>query len=1036
MTRFAETLQDYLNQVLPAMYRRGYHLRLAKGGPDYPHLPEQSLLVHVLNGVFGLVRLLDWLEEVRIPLPGLDEAMLRRVLALYTVHDVHKLGDFERLGPSEFSIPRTRLAEEWEALGLGSFAAPVDEHLLRAANVSKLSRHQGDLLLAGPGAGRDWLLVRIADAVASSTCAREAASSLGGYIKLLAPEVATGWRLYWHELRDVRGVLTNLIHAAVAEEVRPLGFYPLLFFPTGTLYVGPKEQRGFHRSAFLDALADRVLRCAVPPEDLQKSAAEDGLRPYPRCDFQPYVYTFARIELLLGIILEETQRKKPDPKEVLKDIAKIENKIEKKKDAPKGLVGNFEHRFQVSRGESKGFNERWSLVRRYLLYLDAILRTLAPTLDRIGWYESTFELPPNVTSALREDLRLFEIGGVGKHVIVPAYHFLKGSTFAARRAEATDVPEVLQRLHERVLAHLPHGELEAGRRTVVEQLGFGPDLREYLGEHLVLSWTPDARPAHDPLRHYAVPKRKGHSKRLCSLCNRTSEHVQELRTDVLGDFGQVFSNRVLPSRKAERNRPWCPVCHLEFMLRRRAGLSLPAGASYRIYLYVLPTYSFTPEHAAVLGRLLHPLQLVTSLPVRDYGEASPGIPRLWLERRALDPDWMDRVVQVLEREADRIARGGPFGDRLLTTGAFTQPNYLLVPWERSVREGQRDDARIPTRTEAWAKATFAAAVIAALTGSRVYVTERPFLPLSDPDALKPTVTLDSPPPVVAKLLGNEQDPKLRPQTESISLFGREAGGRSGLERALDLCAALWQVTCDVRRAGGPPTKDKHVAERLGVLVTEPLAGARFYKEYARLNDGASPPPPLARACEVLLDHLGGEEMDLVSRIAEKTLEIRLPYREFGRGKFHNREFGRGKFHSYELVFREAMSAIREGLTQIPELRRLALTGGEPSLESLTELKLCAVGRVQKAMERRRAQRSRDVIQPWGGDLNAKVSELIDLIVDEVFLREAGGSISRFVQRENKLADGVYCYIDRVLGQKWEEYGRSKSERQAQAGVEV
>lgn len=1029
MTRLAETLQDYLDQVLPAMYRRGYHLRLAKGGPDYQHLPEQSLLVHVLNGVFGLVRLLGWLEEAGIPLPGLDEAMLRRVLALYTVHDVHKLGDFERLGASEFSIPLTRLAEEWEALGLGAFVGPVDEHLLRAANVSKLSRHQGDLLLAGPGAGRDWLLVRIADAMASSIHPREAASSLIGYLKALAPEVATGWRLYWHELRDVRGVLTNLIHVAVAEQVRTLGFYPLLFFPTGTLYVGPKALRDLDRNSFLDMLAQRVLGHVVPPEDLQKSAAREGLRR-GEYDFQPYVYAFARIEVLLDIVLEETQRTKPDAKVVHKDVGKIG----KKKSAPKEWSSAFEGRFRVSLGESKGFQERWSLVRQYLLYLDALFKTLAPTVDRIGWYEGAFDLPADVSRALREDLHLFKHDGKGKHVIVPAYHFLKGNAFATRPAEATDVPEVLQRLHERVLARLPHRELEAGRKAVVDQLGFDPDLREYLGEHLVLSWAPEARPARDPMQHYTVPKRKGHSKRLCSLCNRTSEHVQELRTGVLGDFGRVFSNRVLPAREApDHNRPWCPICHLEFILRRLAGLALPAGAnyavSYRIYLYVLPTYSFTPEHAALLGRLLRPLQQVTSLPVRDYGEASPGVPRLWLERRALDPDWMDTVLQVFEREAGRIARGEPFGDRLLTTGVFTQPNYLLVPWERSVRDRERDDARIPTRTEAWAKATFAAAVIAALTGSRVYVTERPFLPLSDPDALKSTVTLDSPPPAVAKLLGNEQDPKLRPHVESISLFGREASGRSGLERALELCAALWQVTCDVRRTGGPPTKDRHVAERLGALVTEPLAGARFYKEYARLNEGASPPPPLARACEVLLDHLGGETMDLVSRIAEKTLEIRLPYRAY-------REFGRGKVYSYELVFREAIRAIREEFVKIPALRRLALSGGEPPVESLAELRWRAAGRLYKAMERRQDTRYRDIIRPWGGDLNAKVWELIELIINEVFLGQAGGSFSRFTQLENGLADGVYYYIDRILPQKWEEYNRLRAERQAQAEVEA
>lgn len=1021
MSRFARALQDFVDQVVPSMYQRGYHLRLAKGGPGYPHLPEQSLLVHVLNGVFGLARLLAWADEAGISLPGLDEETLRRALALYAVHDVHKLGDFERLGSSEFGIPLARLAEEWEALGLNSFAGPVDEHLMRAANVSRLSEHQGDLLLAGAGASRVWLLVRIADAIASCVEPKEAVSSVGGHLKALTPEVATGWRLYWHELRDVRGVLTNLIHVAVAEEVRRSGFYPLLFFPMGTLYVGPKGQHPVDRNLFLDRVAQQVLRHVVPPDDLQKSAAAEGLRR-EKYDFQPHVYAFANIEKLLEIVLEVTQRTRPDAKAVLEDVSQIG----RKRRAPEGWTAAFAGRFRVSLDESKGFNERWSLVCRYLLYVDAILKALAPNLDRVDWYGRTFQLPADVSSALQEDLPLFESGGVGKHVIVPAYHFLKGSVFAARPAEATDVPEVLQRLHDRVLSHLPHREeLDAGRTKVVEELGFGPDLREYLGEHLVLSWAPEARPTSDPLEHYVKPKRKAHSNRLCSVCNRVSQYVQPLRTGVLADEGRVFSNRVLPGREApQQNRPWCPVCHLEFILRRLAGLSLPAGAdyraSYRIYLYLLPTYSFTPEHARLLDRFLRPLRPATSLPVRDYSEASPGLPRMWLERRTLDPEWMDTVVQVLEREAARIARGAFFGDRLLTGGVFPQPNYLLIPWERSVRQGERDDARIPTRTEAWAKAAFAAAVIAALTGSRVYVTERPFLPLSDPSDLKATVTLDSPPAVLAEVLGHTHDPRLRPQVDRITLSGREAGGRSGLEWTLDLCASLWQVTCDVRRGSGEPTKDKHVAERLRILATEPLAGARFYKEYTRLNDGASPPPPLTKACEVLLECRGGEMVDLVTKIAEKTLEIRLPYRESERGKVH----------SYELVFREAMRAIREEFAKIPELRRLALTGGQPPAESLEELKLRAAGRVYKAMERRRDQRFRGVILPWGGDLNAKVGELIELIVNEVLLRQAGGSFSRLSQLENGIADGVYYHVDRVLPQKWDEFKRLKAERGA------
>jgi hypothetical protein len=171
-----------------------------------------------------------------------------------------------------------------------------------------------------------------------------------------------------------------------------------------------------------------------------------------------------------------------------------------------------------------------------------------------------------------------------------------------------------------------------------------------------------------------------------------------------------------------------------------------------------------------------------------------------------------------------------------------------MTWERSVRERERDDARIPTRTEAWAKYLFAALVVAGLTSTKVYVTEGHSLPMADPGELKTTVALDGAPTILRGILGG--------QAEEVSLYGREMGQRSGLERALDLLSALWVVTAELRHSG-QLTKDKQIPERLGLTNVDPLAGAIFYRAYGRLNDEQSPFPIFTKACEVLLEHLGG-----------------------------------------------------------------------------------------------------------------------------------------------------------------------------------
>lgn len=577
VTDIAGVLDKYMAEVVPAMYQQRYHLVLAKGGPDYPYLPEQSFLGHVLNGVFGLAGLLRFVIDQRICVRGLDESTLRKALGLYSVHDLHKFSDFEKIGSSEFAIPLERLREEYQRLGLYEFAGEVDEHLMRAANVSKRSRHQGDLLLADDDSTLLWLLVRIADTMASATSPAEAAASLEGYLKQLAPELGTEWRLYTHEIQDVRGVLTNLIHNAVHVRLtEELGFHALLYFPTGTLYLGPKQVRTFNRAEFIERLVDDVLRGMIPPPDMAKSAAVDGLRR-EKYDFQPYVYTFADAATLLEIVLEETQRTRPKAREITDDVAQIASK----KNAPPRWSDTFQARFCTSLSESKDFNERWFLARRYLLYVDTLLKALVPDVDRLGWYAQAFNIPTNVLTELRKDEALFASGGVGKHVLIPAYYFLKGPDFSERSAEARDTADVLQMLHARTIDALGQVNLQSGRQAVVAKLGFRDDLLEYLNGHLLLSFAPETQLAEDALAAYAVRKRKGHSDKVCSICNRHSKFVQDLRTDILSDFGRVFSNRVLPAQESPgKNRPWCPICHLEFILRKLTGLALPSGADY------------------------------------------------------------------------------------------------------------------------------------------------------------------------------------------------------------------------------------------------------------------------------------------------------------------------------------------------------------------------------------------------------------------------------------------------------------------------
>jgi hypothetical protein len=1029
-------LEDYVEQVVPAMLRCGYHLRLVKGGPEYAHLPEQSHFAHIVNGAFGLAQLVKFLIGRNVPVVGLTEDAFRKALALYTIHEVHKDDSVELLGSSEFSIPLERLREEYAGLGLEAFAGVVDEHLMRAANVHKRSSKHGDLLASNdPRAARLWLLARIADTFASVKTPEEAVDSLRGYLADLGPAFVPQsppgkYALYYHQIKDVRGVLTNAIHRAVAEQLEAnLGFFPLLYFATGALYVGPTDTTTAGEDGFISSVAGRVLRSLTSGSGA--GAARDGLRRQ-KFDFEPYVYAFAGAESLLEVVREETITAKPDPKVA---IDEIDGLVSKRKDLPAGWRDTVEGRFGIALldpKEHKTFNELWSQARRCLLYVDTLLRDLNPGADRLDWFLNAFNVPEGPAANLRQEADIWARGGVGKYVLIVAYHFLRGPDFADRPAEALPPDEVLARLHRRVLEAMSKVDSQAGRQAAVNKLGLRQDLESYLAEHFYLSFAPARHLEADGLAGYIAAKGKGHTGKVCSLCNRSSAFTQELRTGILDDFGRVFSNRVLPAVEAPQgNRLWCPICQLEFILRKVAGMGLPANAHYknsrRIYLYVLPTFSFTPEHIRLFLPLLRPFQRVTGFPIRDFGQ-DWGLPHHWLERRSFDPDWIEELQGVLDRLADKIAGWGGqnfVGERASLGQVQGQPHYYLITWEKAARDTESDDARVATRTEAWAKALFAATVISGLTSCKVYVTERPYLPVADPVELKALITLDGPPPVLRGLLGD--------RTDAVSLYGRERGRRSGLEQVLDTSAALWVVNEHLQQhLKEPNRKDKRIAGHLEQVNTSPLAGATFYKEYGRLNDGQSPFPVLARACEVLLevqaDIHGGELMDLVEKIAQKSLEIALP--------IPPPPPGRGKARRYELVFREGLSAMRKGQQMIPEMRSAALGEQTPSAESIAELKRLTAGTLLKGLERRQGSgRGELVVRAWGERLGRLVGEFVDILVDDLYLNRAGGSFARFVRLENQLADGIYYYTDRNLARLWDEHKQQKAARAEEAAAE-
>lgn len=237
---FSEYLDHVSNQAL-----LGYRQHLQWGGKQ-----GESLYTHVLNGI-------QVLETLR-PLLRLSDAETRVLFAAFTVHDLNKVlpnnGGFGRLAVAE------NIAREVRRLGIDGFFPDWEEYL---EDITSLIRgHSGHHHSGGERmiarrepvyrlglASVDALLhlMRAADVVDLSHTLEERThkQTFVGYVNAYLADSGQSRQLalFSHRLTEQRGILTNVIHNAVVEDmVARYGLTPLLYYPGGVTYLAEKSQ--------------------------------------------------------------------------------------------------------------------------------------------------------------------------------------------------------------------------------------------------------------------------------------------------------------------------------------------------------------------------------------------------------------------------------------------------------------------------------------------------------------------------------------------------------------------------------------------------------------------------------------------------------------------------------------------------------------------------------------------------------------------------------------------------------------------------
>ena len=1067
--QYHNILRDYLRDyAIPAMLEQGWAFKPAKSygwqyaqrGPEY-HV-DQPLRTHIINGLYALTRVLEYLKDrdyYRI-----TESEFKRTLVLYTMHDAYKDSELAgtRMGNSDFGIPLAELEQLLERMRLRQFVHVKAEDI-RAASVSLQSHKVADFSACTPGISHLLTLVHLADAFASQQTARDYKTAENRLRELTRTDAITAAQqermsrrigvpvqayetklplaFYYHELDDYRGLSTLLIHQATEQALGGLGLYPILYFANGILYLGPEktevdaeELRGKIASALFAQMRQDA-------SEQSYTVAEQTLKYGQGLKFSKDVYLFSSLSDLIKAVGNYHLAKKS---------AGFVNKVVEKRTANRKYASqeDFYTRYgiPIAADADEALAQRWNAVYVMLMGIENIAEALIPG-DILEWLFTIFHTPADIADAIRQNIALLRTGGVADYCVIIAYHWLVNTRFisgsrAALEVETVDVQQAVAQQALQALA--PYDKEERRRGFVNEELGLQSDIENYLCTNLTFSFKPERHADEGPLTTYEKVRNRSH-KRTCLICNRDIPPKVKnsvIITDIAEQQAQVFSNRLLPSPEVKSQMVWCPMCYLEFMLRKLSGQSYPVGsdynASYRLYLYVLPDYSFTPQLWETIGEELlsnfYKENIVVSRLVLRGSKEEPSLPTHWLEQRSVDPNWLEQVRQMFADQAAHMRTPtkegkprGKQGDRI--TFSFKNPNYMLITYDNVVpdRLTPPEKAKIaPTQSEIWVKALYAATLIHLLTGARVYITDKPYLSITRPEEMKTIIEMEGLHPLLYGLLPiRRSDAALAGMDQRVS----ESSARlplAVLPAMLDMLAAAWEVNAALYKGkpGERRNLDKQVASVLEEINTNYLAGATLYKMCER--DKAAPYAALSRACQILLpqqgdqadairrtlyadgyelmiDKEGGDMMNLAQRITDTSLKLYLPLTK-----------KEGRVHRYETLFRTGVEAIKSNANIEDE-----------------ELMARVAGNILKRLDRISGGPC-----PTYGDARVKiVQEFCEVLVKDLFSQYCGRSVSKLTHQENHLADAIYFLTAQQINARWDEY-RKQHPKTASDAIET
>lgn len=718
------------------------------------HKLDQSFRAHLVNGLFPVLHVADTLKTWRAPrLRYLDDRARRLFIAGYVLHDWVKLPNVEEelqavgLSYNTVNINQHReLIEElflrWSLqLGLSAFLEPIGgikavlhDLIYIAANTQVKWGTLRNLSIL-PNLSLDGRtldlcegLSRLADLITYVAPTPLQVTAHKGIYREVTELSNNTARLVYHHVADNRGVLTNLIHNAALEAVSRPARVPLLYAPSGVVYLEHKDAPLFPEVFLItEATVKRVRQVSAQRLSLSLTGFRRDGKGLKRADYYDLFFSLdEQVRLAAQAAFKHISSAKPPSagKRFTKmhDGGWMDNHVDL--DLPNDI--------------------RVDQLAEWCFLAETLTNAKAPDfnttdflLDKLGLSDlrNEFDTVPRDNRA----------GGVGYHWYFAAGHYLKrhpGKDPAEWQSLVEELAEQLAiKLAEKQPLASPTEESWQELQAYIRQvLSVGPTKGTSDTDRSLFT---------SELTRYQNAKRTGRGRTaMCSLCSSPFEVTKQQESAIL--FSPLVYSNKLPLHGATAIRDICPICSLEIMLRQilmnrsNASGSRFEGRQIR-YLYFYPTYFFSPETLEIFRIIHNRLQRIGFTELRR--QLVSRIPGNGESSLRLDAATLQRLEPLLLSTQDLA---GSDSDRYVRMH-FPQ-NEPITFYFLGIPPPSRD----AKDAEAWVHPAFLALLLPVCLDIKVVASAFSLPLLLEANEMAETVFLDGTHPFVRYLVGQER----------------------------------------------------------------------------------------------------------------------------------------------------------------------------------------------------------------------------------------------------------------------------------------